>query len=84
MVEIKLSERAKTIKPGIYEHYKKGRYLFIGVAIHSETLEEMVVYKAMYGKKLVWVRPLSMFLDEVETGGNKKPRFRNLVPKRNS
>ncbi len=63
------------IKLGKYKHYKGGEYEVIGVASHSETLEKMVVYKALYGEYSLWVRPLSMFLEEVEVEGKKIPRF---------
>ena len=61
---------------GIYEHYKGNQYRVIEIGKHSETLEEMVVYKALYGDKGIWVRPLSMFLEEVEINGKKTPRFK--------
>ena len=76
MSDVKLSERAKSLKPGIYEHYKKNKYQVVGVAVHSETLEELVVYKALYGEGLTWVRPLDMFMGEVEIGNTKQPRFK--------
>ena len=60
---------------GIYEHFKGGRYEVIGVARHSETLEEMVVYRNLDDHGL-WVRPIKMFLEEVERDGKKMPRFR--------
>ena len=66
------------IKLGFYEHYKKKKYEVIGVAKHSETLEEMVVYKALYDNGLLWVRPLKMFVEEVEIDGQKVPRFKYL------
>ncbi|MGN0929121.1 MAG: DUF1653 domain-containing protein [Alphaproteobacteria bacterium] len=50
---------------GIYKHYKGNLYEVLAIAKHSETLEDMVVYKALYGEGLVWVRPLSMFEEEV-------------------
>ncbi|MBI2475598.1 DUF1653 domain-containing protein [Candidatus Uhrbacteria bacterium] len=61
---------------GKYEHYKGNQYEVVGVAKHSETLEELVVYRALYGKYNLWVRPLKMFLEEVEVEGKKIPRFR--------
>jgi hypothetical protein len=64
------------VKPGIYEHYKGNRYEVIGVAKHSETLEEMVVYRALYGDGQMWVRPLAMFIEEVEIDGKRIPRFK--------
>lgn len=63
------------IKLGEYEHYKGKRYQVIGIAKHSETLEEMVVYRALYGEGELWVRPLKMFVEMVEIDGKKKPRF---------
>lgn len=64
------------IKLGEYEHYKGKRYKVIGIARHSETLEELVVYQSLYGEMDLWVRPLGMFLEEVEVDGKKVPRFR--------
>lgn len=64
------------LRLGAYEHYKGNRYRVIGTARHSETLEELVVYQALYGKKELWVRPLKMFLENVEVDGEKVPRFR--------
>lgn len=60
---------------GKYKHYKGNMYEVIGVARHSETLEETVVYRALYGENGLWVRPLKMFLEEVEVEGRKVPRF---------
>jgi len=61
-----------------YEHYKGERYEVVGVAKHSETLEELVVYKALYGDNELWVRPLAMFLETIEVDGKKTPRFRHV------
>jgi hypothetical protein len=66
------------IKPGIYTHSKKGTlYRVIGVALHSETLEPMVVYEALYDNPTskLWVRPASMWNEIVEIEGKKVPRF---------
>lgn len=63
------------IKKGIYRHYKGGRYEVIGVAKHSESLEEMVVYRALYGEGGLWVRPASMWNEWVEKDGQKVLRF---------
>jgi hypothetical protein len=60
---------------GKYRHYKGNLYEVIGTARHSETLEEMVVYRALYGEGGLWVRPLGMFLESVEIGGKTVPRF---------
>jgi cyclomaltodextrinase len=65
------------IKPGKYRHYKGKEYEVISTARHSETLEEMVVYKALYQKEgeNLWVRPVKMFLEEVEVEGKMVKRF---------
>ena len=63
------------IKIGKYRHFKGGEYEVIGVAYHSETGEEMVVYKALYGEGKVWVRPVSMWNDTVEREGVTYRRF---------
>lgn len=76
MSDIILSKEAENIRLGIYEHYKKKRYQVLGVVLHSETLEEMVLYKALYGKGITWVRPLKMFFEDVTVDGVKKPRFK--------
>lgn len=60
---------------GTYRHYKGNCYKVIGVAKHSETLEELVVYQALYGEKLLWARPKQMFLDKVIVNGIEKDRF---------
>ena len=64
------------LKLGIYQHYKGNRYEVLGVAKHSETEEELVVYRQLYGDGGYWVRPLKMFLEEVEVMGKKVPRFK--------
>ena len=69
------------VKPGKYLHYKGNLYEVIGVARHSETLEELVVYKALYdvpeyGKNSLWVRPKKMFLETVDVDGKEIPRFK--------
>ena len=66
------------IKPGRYRHYKGQEYEVIGIARHSETLEDLVVYRALYGEGEIWVRPKEMFLDTVEAGGKRRPRFEFL------
>ena len=70
------SKAAKNFRLGRYRHYSGKEYEAMGVARHSETLEEMVVYRALYGDGLIWVRPLGMFLEEVEADGQRVPRFR--------
>ena len=69
------------VKLGVYEHYKGKRYEVIGVGRHSETLEELIVYRALYdskefGKNSLWVRPKKMFLEQVEIDGKMVPRFK--------
>ncbi len=69
------------VKLGKYNHYKGNFYEVIGVARHSETLEELVVYRALYdseefGKNALWVRPKKMFLEKVEKDGKLIPRFK--------
>ncbi len=66
---------SKEIKPGIYRHFKGNRYEVIGVAKHSETLEDMVVYRALYGEHGLWVRPASMWFETVERDGKTYQRF---------
>lgn len=63
------------LKLGKYRHYKGNNYEVIGVARHSETKEELVVYRALYGEFDLWVRPLKMFLENVEVGGKTMSRF---------
>lgn len=63
------------VKTGRYRHFKGKEYEVIGVAHHSETLEEMVVYRALYGEGQIWVRPLAMFLDTVIRDGISAKRF---------
>lgn len=63
------------LKPGRWRHFKGGEYEVIGKARHSETLEELVVYRALYGEGGLWVRPLDMFLEDVEQDGRVVPRF---------
>lgn len=60
---------------GRYRHFKGNEYEVIGVAKHSETLEEYVVYRALYGEGGLWVRTRSMFEELVEVDGELKPRF---------
>ena len=62
-------------KPGIYRHYKGNRYELIDIAKHSETLEPMAVYRALYGDNGLWVRPLDMFTETVVVDGETVPRF---------
>ncbi|MDP3661687.1 MAG: DUF1653 domain-containing protein [bacterium] len=63
------------LKPGVYKHFKGNEYEVLCVAKHSETMEEMVVYQALYGERSYWVRPLTMFSEQVEKENHKGPRF---------
>jgi hypothetical protein len=67
--------RTETIRPGRYRHYKGNDYEVIGIARHSETEEELVVYRKLYGDGSLWVRPLKMFIEDVEVEGRMVPRF---------
>ena len=69
------------ITPGRYRHYKGNEYTVLGVARHSETLEEVVVYRQEYGDCGLWVRPAAMFAETVEIGGTTTPRFQYLAPR---
>ena len=71
------------IPTGLYRHYKGTHYKVIGVAKHSETNENMVVYRALYGSFGLWVRPLNMFIESVEQEGKHVPRF-ELVKEQSS
>ena len=66
------------IKLGIYKHYKGNEYRVLGIATHSETLEKMVVYQALYGTYGIWVRPINMWNELVEVDGNLVLRFKFL------
>jgi len=63
------------IKPGVYRHFKGNRYEVIGMAKHSETLEPMVVYRALYGEGGLWVRPAAMWNEIVDKPEYYGPRF---------
>ncbi|MDO8557300.1 MAG: DUF1653 domain-containing protein [Candidatus Jorgensenbacteria bacterium] len=79
MEKLEFSQLAKSLKIGEYEHSKSGkRYNALEVGRHSETLEELVIYQALYGEKDIWVRPIKMFLEEVEINCAKVPRFRYI------
>ena len=65
----------ESIKPGRYRHLKGKEYEVIGVARHSETEEELVVYRALYGDFGLWVRPVSMWNETVERDGKTFRRF---------
>lgn len=63
------------LAPGLYRHYKDKLYEVLGVARHSETLEALVVYRALYGAHGLWVRPAAMFTETVVIDGVERPRF---------
>lgn len=63
------------IEPGYYRHYKGGLYQVIGSARHTESLEHVVVYRALYGEQGLWVRPVSMFVETVIVDNHQQPRF---------
>lgn len=63
------------LKPGRYRHFKGNEYELLYVAKHSETLEELVVYRALYGEHGIWVRPAQMWSETVERDGMDTPRF---------
>jgi hypothetical protein len=65
-------------QPGLYRHYKGNDYRVVGLARHSETLAPLVVYQALYGERGLWVRPAAMFVETVEAGGKRVPRFVRL------
>ena len=68
------------IKPGIYRHFKGNEYEVLHIARHSETEEEMVVYRALYGDYSLWVRPASMWNETVTRNGETLKRFTYLRP----
>lgn len=61
--------------PGLYRHYKGMRYEVVGTVRHSESLEPMTLYRALYGEQGLWVRPAAMFNEEVVIDGVRQPRF---------
>ena len=63
------------VPPGVYRHYKGQHYEVLGVARHSETEEEFVVYRALYGERGLWIRPMAMFTEKVNKDGILVPRF---------
>ena len=65
----------KAVAPGFYRHYKGGDYKVLEMVRHSETLEAMVLYQALYGERGLWVRPAAMFAETVTIDGVQQPRF---------
>lgn len=68
------------LKLGKYRHFKGNEYELLGIATHSETLEPMVVYRALYGEGGLWVRPASMWMETVSRDGYSGPRFQYVGP----
>lgn len=66
---------SQSLNVGLYQHYKGNYYTVLGVARHSEDESELVVYRPEYGDRSLWVRPLSMFIEQVEKDGKQVPRF---------
>jgi hypothetical protein len=67
-----------SVRPGRYRHYKGNDYTVIGIVRHSETQEELVVYRQEYGDNGLWVRPLAMFVETVEVDGELVARFERM------
>lgn len=65
-------------QPGLYRHYKGNDYRVVGLARHSETLEPMVIYQALYGDRGTWVRPARMWSESVEIAGRRVVRFARI------
>lgn len=63
------------MKPGLYQHYKGPQYHVIDIVRHSETEEELVLYRALYGERGLWVRPKEMFFEKVTKDGKTMDRF---------
>ena len=70
-----MKELQYPVRPGRYRHFKGNEYQVLGVARHSETEEEMVVYRALYGEGGLWVRPAAMWSEIVDRDGVTQPRF---------
>lgn len=68
----------KEVKKGRYRHFKGGEYEVTDIAIHSETVEEYVVYKALYGEGKTWIRPLKMWKETLEKDGKVLKRFQYI------
>ena len=75
-----IKAKPDTVRVGIYRHYKGQYYQVIGLAQHSETEENLVVYRALYGSYGLWVRPLKNFMDYVEVSDKLTPRFQWVAP----
>ena len=75
-----MNENDKVVKIGIYQHYKGNKYEVIGVAKDSETLEEFVVYRALYDNKVskLWIRQVDLFTDKVEVDGETVDMYKYI------
>ncbi|MFO0775235.1 MAG: DUF1653 domain-containing protein [Nitrospiraceae bacterium] len=71
---------APLVRQGRYRHYKGNEYRVVGCARHSETEEEFVIYRALYGDRGLWARPRAMFTEAVEVNGKSVPRFEWIEP----
>lgn len=65
--------------PGRYRHYKGGLYEVVATVRHSETLEPLTLYRALYGEQGLWVRPAAMFAEDVVVDGQRMPRFERIA-----
>ena len=74
-----MSEATNCLTPGRYRHYKGAEYHVYEVATHSETGEQLVVYRPLYGEAKLWVRPLQMFTETVTVGEKTMPRFEPIA-----
>ncbi len=82
MEKVELSQKAKDIRLGFYENWQGKKYEVLGVGIHTETLEETVIYQAQYGENMIWLRPIDMFLGEKEfEDGKRIVRFKFIGKK---
>lgn len=68
-----------TTAPGLYRHYKGNLYEVVDTVRHSETLEPMTLYRALYGERGLWVRPAAMFAEQVLIDGTQRPRFAKIT-----
>ena len=75
LMQILYDDSKKRIAPGKWKHFKGNSYEVVGIAKHSETLEPMVIYRALYGNGDLWTRPVSMWLEQVTMDGRTFPRF---------
>jgi hypothetical protein len=72
------SEQA-LVQPGLYRHYKGNLYEVLGIVMHSETEELLVLYRALYGERKLWVRPQALFVQKVYINGTSFPRFEQVL-----